>query len=686
VIDWNNNPRAIEAFDDIKQAVNDCPQLFFPDDFSPIHLYTDASITGVGAYLCQRKEDGKEYPIAFFSKSLSATEKRWGVPELEGYAIYAAFKKFDYLLRDAYTYVHTDHKNLVYIRDSGSDKVLRWKMMLQEYSFSVEHVPGVNNPIADFWSRNEIAEEDDYIVDTPMRQGSNMLCTIMMQQDGINDITMEVQGITKMFSLCSMHEETEEEEEELREGVARYNGQNTETQCNVTSAEFEIPDDIYDVIKQVHNAHGGHHGVEATLNKLLKLDKKWLYMREHIRKFIRTCDLCQKASYLQYKVNVPKYITGGYYPMEKLQIDTVGTFTEDEFGYKYVIVIVDCFSRFMTLYKVKTLEAQEAAEALLNHIGHYGVPALLCSDGGDQYVNSIIRELLEMTGTQHCIAMAYSHQENSIVERANREVNRWLREMLYDLGLNKNVWSRYLPFVQRIHNASPISTIGYAPSQILFGDKIELDRHILIPDKAKINPDDNLSEWMHQRQQYHDDVIKKAQKLQKKHELEHTSLTEEEETAGFTDFPVGSYVLVAYPETGYGPRRPHKLYLMHRGPLQVISRTDNLFALRNLVTEKTEYKNIFLLKPFYWNPKQTTPREVALRDYSNEADVEEILSHHGQWSRKTHMTFIVKWVGHDNPTEEPWINLRECHALHVYLTKLKKTNLIPGSYKKKKAD
>ena len=65
-----------DAFDAIKVAINKCTLLYFIDDVSPIKLFTDASDFGIGAYLCQIV-DGKEYPIAFVSKSLAEQEINW---------------------------------------------------------------------------------------------------------------------------------------------------------------------------------------------------------------------------------------------------------------------------------------------------------------------------------------------------------------------------------------------------------------------------------------------------------------------------------------------------------------------------------------------------------------------------------------------------------------------------------
>jgi hypothetical protein len=48
-----------------------------------------------------------------------------------------------------------------------------------------------------------------------------------------------------------------------------------------------LPTDVHTEIRKVHNSTIGHHGVDKTLRKLLRADKKWQYMREHIRFFIK---------------------------------------------------------------------------------------------------------------------------------------------------------------------------------------------------------------------------------------------------------------------------------------------------------------------------------------------------------------------------------------------------------------
>jgi hypothetical protein len=84
-LNWTEETEA--AWENIKLAIHSCPKLFFLDNTSPVHLYTDASDYGIGAYLCQ-VVNGKEVPIAFISKTLTESQRKCSTPQKEAFAIY----------------------------------------------------------------------------------------------------------------------------------------------------------------------------------------------------------------------------------------------------------------------------------------------------------------------------------------------------------------------------------------------------------------------------------------------------------------------------------------------------------------------------------------------------------------------------------------------------------------------
>ena len=105
--------------------------------------------------------------------------------------------------------------------------------------------------------------------------------------------------------------------------------------------------------------------------------------------------------------------------MVKLNIDFLGPFhTEEESD--YVLTVINSFTRWVEQFPSEFANAEETANAPLMHFRRYGAPSVLLSDRGSHFVNSVILEFLLHVGAEHTLTIAYSKQENSIVERANK--------------------------------------------------------------------------------------------------------------------------------------------------------------------------------------------------------------------------------------------------------------------------
>ena len=635
---WTDDASA--ALVKIKQLVNDCPLLFFQDPSLPVHLYTDASDIGWGGYLCQRDVDGKDIPIGFVSKTFTKLQKRWSVPEREAFGVLESVRKFAYTLQDVKFVLHTDHLNLIYIRDTGSPKVIRWKMELQEYNFDLVHVAGKDNVVADFMSRNTAASEDSFVP--------------------------EPETVCNFFAHA--HDQDEKEDEPVIVGFNKAR--------RTTAAITSLPDDAFNKITAVHNAVSGHHGVERTLLKLQAAGQTWPYMKLHVAYFIENCDCCQKMDTRGREIHSRPYTTGGHHPFERVNMDTIGPYEEDSNGYKYCLVIVDTFSRFMRVYPMKDTTAESSSRALLIHCGTFGTPAEVMTDGGPENANATIDALCLLMGVPHITTLAHSHQENAIVERTNKEIVRWLRDLLYSSRKLKSEWSTFIPFAERIHNATVVSTTGYSPAEIIFGAAAKLDAGIFLPRTKTM--DEAVDAWMEKRLAQQAAVIASAQANQLAHNAEHMGSKPHE----LTEFKVGDYVLLAWPVTRMAPNgRPTKLDALYRGPYQVVSSHLDRYQIRNLVTNTLEPdKSVHSLKLFKFDASRTNPRDIALKDFKDMYLVEKVLAHRGKADRRSNMSFLVKWLGYDKPednTWEPFANIRDNEILHEYLRSKKLKRFIP---------
>ena len=135
-----------------------------------------------------------------------------------------------------------------------------------------------------------------------------------------------------------------------------------------------------------------------------------------VRYFVKHCPVCQKLSAVKFPSHAHPFTTSTYEPMQCLNIDFIGPFPDK--GY----IFFDTFTRWFKLYHTPDATAKSATQCLLKHFGQFGAPALFFSA-------EVFRELLDAVGVRHCRTTPYSSEENSLVERANKEINRHIRAL-----------------------------------------------------------------------------------------------------------------------------------------------------------------------------------------------------------------------------------------------------------------
>jgi hypothetical protein len=173
----------------------------------------------------------------------------------------------------------------------------------------------------------------------------------------------------------------------------------------------------------VHHGPLGHFGVNKVFQSATASGLDATHLREEITEFIKFCPTYQKISYVRPVIHSVPYISNGTKPMYELCIDTVSPFPRDEEGFIYIVVIIESFTRYVTLHRCVDTKARATGTAVFDHCCIYGVPKVIHTDNGSQYVNALISTLTKLFNVKHNLSIAYSSQENGICERVNREVN-----------------------------------------------------------------------------------------------------------------------------------------------------------------------------------------------------------------------------------------------------------------------
>ena len=133
------SPECDKAFETLKKRMVESPILAHPDFTKPFVLDTDASDTAIGGVLSQNI-DGKERVIAFASRTLTKSERRYCVTRKELLALVHFVKYFrHYLYRKDFT-ARTDHGSLRWLANfkNPEGQLARWLEILSSYSMKIE--------------------------------------------------------------------------------------------------------------------------------------------------------------------------------------------------------------------------------------------------------------------------------------------------------------------------------------------------------------------------------------------------------------------------------------------------------------------------------------------------------------------------------------------------------------------
>jgi hypothetical protein len=136
-----------QAFDLLKNSLTCEVVLAYPDFSVPFEIYTDTSKYQIGSIITQ-----KDKPLAFYSRKFTDPQTRYTVTELELLAIVETLCEYKCILLGHLITIYMDHKNLTF-SNFTTDRVTRWRLIVEEYGPKIVYLPGKCNIIADALSR-----------------------------------------------------------------------------------------------------------------------------------------------------------------------------------------------------------------------------------------------------------------------------------------------------------------------------------------------------------------------------------------------------------------------------------------------------------------------------------------------------------------------------------------------------
>ena len=219
--------------------------------------------------------------------------------------------------------------------------------------------------------------------------------------------------------------------------------------------------------KTAQELHATTHLGGQALWKLFGDRYSFKSSRRLCMEIAQSCPQCQVGTNYGHRLKMMGAIQSRG-PWDTLSMDIVGPLPANN-QQEFLIVFVDCYSRYTILVPASNHTASTVSEALLRHVvPYFGTPRRLLSDCGREYVGDVWRKLLRSLGVQRLLTSPYHPEGNAINERSHRTLNNMLCARLLE-GTSSKAWVEKVPGIMLALNAMPHEPCGFSASMIATG-------------------------------------------------------------------------------------------------------------------------------------------------------------------------------------------------------------------------
>jgi len=143
-----------------------------------------------------------------------------------------------------------------------------------------------------------------------------------------------------------------------------------------------------------------------------------------------------------------------------MDMDSKGSVKLNGQLYRYVLTVIDIFSRFVWLRPLKSKSSKEVAKELESIYVEHGAPRIIQSDQGGEFKKAV-KTLCDRMNIKLTYSRLRHLQSQGKVERCHRTLKSKIEYDLSKLCLDGVNWAKQLPTFQRILNNDPKEVIAH---------------------------------------------------------------------------------------------------------------------------------------------------------------------------------------------------------------------------------
>ena len=451
-IKWESKHQ--ESFERIKKVLAKETILNYPKFDRPFDIHTDASDRQLGAVISQ---DGK--PLAFYSRKLSSAQRNYTTTEQELLSIVETLKEFRNILLGQIIKVHTDHKNLVHESElKTSQRVMRWRLLLEEFGPEIVYIKGPKNVVADALSR--LPKQGDIVDDV------EAILPFASKDEGIFPIQLQL--------IQNSQGKDRSLRKRLKDNPNHYKRQEIENVQVITYKDrIFVPKELRNQTLNWYHHYLCHPGRDR-MYKTMAATLYWDNMETDVSRFTKTCSTCQrfKKSKKKYGKLPPKEVT--MTPWETVCIDLVGPYTvTDRLGNDRILTAMTFVDPATGWFEIAEIPDKTSARIsqIFNStwLARYPRPRKVIFDNGNEFKKDFL-PLLKDFSIKPTPTTIKNPQANAILERVHQVLGDMLRTknlQQYDFDA-LDPWNDILASIAWAIRSTHHSTLKASPAQLVF--------------------------------------------------------------------------------------------------------------------------------------------------------------------------------------------------------------------------
>ena len=464
--EWTNTHQ--KAFEDIKKVISKETLLAYPNFNKPFVVHTDASKTQLGAVISQDKQ-----PIAFYSRKLNPAQTRYTTTERELLAIVETLKEFRNILLGQHIKVYTDHKNLTY-KNFNCERVMRWRLVLEEFGPELIYLPGEVNIVADALSRLSKEEDKSLLKDSLSKDE-----TIHMAEYfgfSLDDLPKDAFPLTYKIIMEAQQQDKElinKVETRPAYSIKEYHGGGKKWALITYNGKISVPRVLQErLVHWYHDrlCHPGETRTELTIRQHFT----WKNLRDTVHKVCSKCPICQKAKRSGKKYGHLPEKEAEAMPWDVLCVDLIGPYMIDqEVGppvQLWCVTMIDPATSWLEIRSIETKSADVISNVIEQAwFTRYPWPSQVVMDRGSEFMAEFAQTIQEEYGIKKKRITTRNPQANSIIERIHQTIGQMLRTMDISHFSAEEAWDGILAAVMFAVRSTVHTTLQATPMQLVFG-------------------------------------------------------------------------------------------------------------------------------------------------------------------------------------------------------------------------